>query len=134
MTTLSIRSDDYSVQVISTASKRFFVRIADPHLVKDVTIFSDFRIDEGDAGIALEALQLLAKQAPEIYRARKWVVSDLLPTPDQSVSAEHPELVRRFDELKSLFRSNSEGTRRLMENAYIEPRADKFDGVFLFAD
>lgn len=134
MANISIRRDDFSIQITSPSSKRFYVRVSDPEFISDIAQISDFLIDAGDIDRPKEALSALRREVPLMFEARQWHFSDLLPTGGGEAANDDPELIRRFDEIRSILNDYFSDGSRVIDNAFIEPRRGKFDGVFVFAD
>lgn len=101
MMNISARSDDYSIQITSPASERFFVRVEDPAEIDETVKISDFIFDRHDSQLVFEALKYLEEELPAMFRARRWVFLDLLPSglSESSVGLGHSALVARFDQL-----------------------------------
>ena len=130
MSDLSVRQDDYSVQITSPASQRFFVRVADPDMITSKVRFTDFLLDAGTEELSEKALDWLHDNIEQISTAKAWVFFDLLPTQGGSPESDHPELVRRFDAIRSMIDAYCAKHGRSIENSFIEPAQGKFDGHF----
>jgi len=130
MSDLSVRQDDYSVQITSPASQRFFVRVADPDMITTKVRFTDFLLESGSEKLSEKALDWLHDNIGQISTTKVWVFSDLLPKQDKSPESDHLELVRRFDAIRSIIDAYCAKHGRTIENSSIEPAQGKFDGHF----
>ena len=133
MNDISVRKDDFSIQITSSSSRRFYVRVSDPDFIAETATISDFLIDVGDFERPQKALDELSKHVPLMFEADHWHFSDLLPSGGEAADSTDPELIRRFDEIKSILSEYFSDGSRVIDNSFIEPRRGKFDGVFVFA-
>ena len=129
MSDFIIRADDYSFQVRAIGSPRFFVRLTSPRGNKTTVVFSDFILNDGDEGRAVEVLHLVEKHGFEIGPAKKVVFQDIYPSfRDEN---DRTELVRRHEQIITVVRKYACDKRLQVESIFLEPKDGKFETVVL---
>lgn len=131
---LRVRVDEFSYQITSPKSSRFFVRIISSPSDKSKIIISDFLMNDSEGDLALAALSLLSETFA-LLPGVKVILSDILPSTRSSDTLDKEELVFRHDRFVKMFRdygrSNRKSGQPIYEvgNAFLEPRDGKYETV-----
>lgn len=131
MVDLKVREDDYSFQVVSDESARFYIRVVEPAANADTVVFSDFILGAGDNARAVEALALASEKGCAIDTAGKLVIQNIYPSQWQEIS--NDELLKRHDQILEVVNEYARQSGLTVTNAYLHPGGTKFDTVVLIA-
>lgn len=129
MNDLKTREDDWSFQIMAEGSSRFFVRVTSPKTSKETMIFSDFILNPDDNGRGVEALSLLKQQGFSIVPTMRLVFQDIHPS--YGGEEDRAELIRRHDQIVSVVKDYTAQSGLAVGNAFLEPKARKFETVVL---
>ena len=127
MAKFQIREDDWSFQIFSPGSKRFFIRITTDKTNTESMIFSDFTLDPNDTDRALQALRLVKQHFHGPTSGMRIVFQDIHPT-DRN-GTDYAEIVRRHDQIVDVMKSYADEAGWEIDNIFLEPSGEKFNIV-----
>lgn len=129
MNDLTTRADDFSFQIMSEGSARFFVRVTSSKTNKTSMVFSDFILNPDDDSRAVEALHLLKGYGFPLASAMKLIFQDIHTS--YSDESDRTELVRRHDQIMSVVKAYAAQAGLTVENTFLDIKAGKFETVVL---
>lgn len=126
---VSARHDEFSVQVTSIDSPRFFVRLDLTKSSADTLVFSDFTFQRVDRDKALAALRVVQTEVGKLRNILAIVILDILPTGtnEMSENLDKKELCRRHDLLVDTFRMFGDKNNFVIVDQKLNFRFGKFD-------
>lgn len=123
-----IKEDDWSFQIISTDSPRFFIRITSPRN-SQLMVFSDFILGTDENDRALQALEIVNDKFLSLASPMQLIFQNVHPS--YSNDNDRAELVKRHDQIVDVIKSYALRTGLKIKNSFLEPKAGKFETVVL---
>lgn len=123
----NVREDDYSFQVTSPTSRRFFLRITPKHGDEKEVMFSDFTLEPDDSELAIQALHELENHRGRPQPGATLRFLDIYPIYHETRNQE--ELIRRHNQIVDVAKTYLSNINLTLENTFLDQRAGKFDTV-----
>ncbi|WP_299082948.1 hypothetical protein [uncultured Ruegeria sp.] len=128
---LSVRRDEFSLQLTHPNSKLFFVRVVNPDTLFGCVEVSDFRIAENDERLGYEALEYIWENFPNLFSLNQWRFKNIYPQlHDDTVGLNRDCVTKRFDEVTRLLRMFFEERGILMTNSFLDQSHGRFDSFY----
>ncbi len=128
---ITVRRDEFSLQLTHSDSKFFFVRIESLETQAQCVTFTDFILPEGKAQLGHQALEYLWQEFPRIYSVATWKFLDIYPRgEDVDGTLQKENVVRRFDELVDLLTPFFQARGLKLRNPILNQTHGKFEAVF----
>lgn len=125
----SVRRDEFSVQIISSKSPRFFFRVTSPPEDGSSLTFSDFILAPEDTERAVAALFLLRRWFRGPGPGMRIQVLDICPPPLDRDRPDSEAVARRHGQIVEVLTAFAEANGFAVENASLESRGGKHDTV-----
>ena len=123
---LSSRLDDYSLQITSPQSPRFFVRATkDGGSAGEINI-TDFLLSEDDDTRAFTALGIISEEYTEISRGSTIRFLNISPASDEKAV-----IIARHDRIISIMRQYLNTNGLTASNTYLNQRYGKYETVVI---
>ncbi len=129
MTDLTVRTDDWSFQIVAEGSTRFFVRVTSPMGSKSSMVFSDFILNPDDDERAIEAFSLLNERGFAISPLMELVFQDTHPS--YSDESDRAELIRRHNQIVGVVKKYAVQAGLTVGKTFLNPNGSKFETVAL---
>ncbi|MCR8551159.1 hypothetical protein M4578_25365 [Salipiger sp. P9] len=129
ITDIHYREDDFSLQLTSDISRRFFIRLLKSGASKQTMVFSDFILESNDSARGIEALRLLTPQFEDHKPVMKLVFQNIYP--GHREKNDRCELVRRHDQIVEVVRGYASESGLAVSQTILEPKAEGFETVIL---
>ncbi|MAN99781.1 hypothetical protein [uncultured Roseovarius sp.] len=131
MNDLNTREDEWSFQVTSDASKRFFIRLLMPKAARTSLIFSDFILGTNDNARALMALHVIKDRFNLPTPRMKIIFRNIYPS--YKNEGDYAELVKRHDQIVAIANDYLAQAGLTLENVILQPKEGQFQTEVLIA-
>lgn len=125
---LSTRIDDFSLQITSSQSPKFFVRVASDGGQKDEIQITDFLLGDDDDTRAFSALCVISDEYKRISSGSIIRFLDITPS-----NIEKGITVERHDRIIAIMRRYLGASGLQTANTYLDQRHGKYDTLVLVA-
>lgn len=126
---LNVREDDYSFQVTSPTSRRFFLRITPKHGHERKVTFSDFFLEPDDSELAIQALHELESHHGRPQPGTTIRFLDIYSIYQETRNQE--ELIRRHNQIVDIVKAYLSNINLTLDDIFLDQRAGKFDTVIV---
>lgn len=117
--TLTVREDEFSLQITSPVSPRFFVRVERPTRSATSLKISDFLLEHNDAENAVLALECVDRWVRFPRTRCKLVFTDIAAS--AAASQDKDELVRRHDQIVDVVKQFASRNACVVLDAFLSP-------------
>lgn len=124
---LSVRKDDFSIQITSSLSHRFYVRVDTDTSNSHTIVYTDFIIDPEDNLLALSAIELMSSISVAPSHGMKLIFKDIYP--NFYKTHDKIELQRRHDQIIDIVNIYSSNHNLSIGASYLKPLNFIFDTV-----
>lgn len=125
----NVREDDYSFQITSPTSRRFFLRISPKCGDEREVTFSDFLLEPDDSELAIQALHELENHHGRPQPGTTLRFLDIYPT--YHVTRNQEQLITRHNQIVDIVKTYLGNINLTLENIFLDQRAGKFDTVII---